>query len=463
MKFLNTDGLIHLWEKIKSFVDKKISDISIPQPSDDAPNASGTASAGTSAKFSRSNHIHPSQTSVTGNAGTATKLQTIRSIFGINFDGSSAISNYGICSTSAAIAAKTVTITGFTLVTGAIIHVKFTYANTASTVTLNVNNTGAKSIYYKGADFKNTIGSTGLTSNCIYELLYNGTQYEITGYLHPTSTGFNHIPTGGSTGQILGWSSSGVAQWVNQYTHPATAGNKHIPSGGSSYQGLFYSYSGTAVWQYPNRLYGSTSSSTYYAYMSNGAFRPSVSNSNYTLGTSSYPWYYGYFYGLSATGNINEFGHSLSSRYRRRYLAYSGAYCSTSNLYITCDSEFKRTRYYTGVGCSAGATAYGVRVRITGAVMNGANASTYTLDEEVFVTNIYDYTSSGCNLTLISCPNSQKVFPILNTGVTTSSYYITVVLNNVNYTCSGGPQIRLTMSSGLVSARFYILDVEVLK
>lgn len=33
-------------------------------------------------------------------------------------------------------------------------------------------------------------------------------------YTHPTSAGNKHIPSGGSSGQILGWSSAGTAQWL---------------------------------------------------------------------------------------------------------------------------------------------------------------------------------------------------------------------------------------------------------
>lgn len=39
-----------------------------------------------------------------------------------------------------------------------------------------------------------------------------------------------------------------VADGANNYVHPTTAGNKHIPSGGSANQVLKYSSSGTAVW-----------------------------------------------------------------------------------------------------------------------------------------------------------------------------------------------------------------------
>lgn len=34
-------------------------------------------------------------------------------------------------------------------------------------------------------------------------------------YVHPTTAGNKHIPTGGSTGQILGYESSGTAKWID--------------------------------------------------------------------------------------------------------------------------------------------------------------------------------------------------------------------------------------------------------
>ena len=46
---------------------------------------------------------------------------------------------------------KSCKLSGFTLATGAKICVKFTVTNTASSPTLNVNSTGAKAIYYRGA------------------------------------------------------------------------------------------------------------------------------------------------------------------------------------------------------------------------------------------------------------------------------------------------------------------------
>lgn len=53
-----------------------------------APLAPGTANAGSANTVSRSDHRHPLQTTVSGNAGTATKLETARTINGVSFDGS---------------------------------------------------------------------------------------------------------------------------------------------------------------------------------------------------------------------------------------------------------------------------------------------------------------------------------------------------------------------------------------
>ena len=148
-------------------------------PSGTTPMAAGTAAAGTEETFARGDHVHPTQTSVSGNAGTATKLATARTIDGVNFNGSAAITHYGTCSTVGPTKAKTVACTGFTLVTGARILVKFLNSNTVANPTLNVNSTGAKAIYYDGS----AITAGMIKCNRTYEFVYNGTQYELVGEL----------------------------------------------------------------------------------------------------------------------------------------------------------------------------------------------------------------------------------------------------------------------------------------
>ena len=113
------------------------------------------------------------------NVASATKLQTARAIDGVTFDGSAARIHYGICSTSAGTTAKTVSITGFTLTTGARAIVRFTYANTASSPTLNVSSTGAKAIYYKNA----AIPAAYIKAYSLLELVYDGTYWRVVGDL----------------------------------------------------------------------------------------------------------------------------------------------------------------------------------------------------------------------------------------------------------------------------------------
>ena len=111
------------------------------------------------------------------NVPSATKLATTRAIDGVNFDGSADVSRYGVCATIAKTAAKAVSISGYTLVSGAVSVVKFTNGNVANSPTLNITSTGAKPITRKGVAIspeKIEVGGT-------YVFVYDGTNYEIIG------------------------------------------------------------------------------------------------------------------------------------------------------------------------------------------------------------------------------------------------------------------------------------------
>ena len=99
-----------------------------------------------------------------------------------------------VCSTSKAIAAKEVNISGFSLYTGVTVKVMFTYGNSGENPTLNVNRTGDKAIKVIRAGNKEVpINHTGYwcdassTSsemwqpNTILELMYDGTDWVIIG------------------------------------------------------------------------------------------------------------------------------------------------------------------------------------------------------------------------------------------------------------------------------------------
>ena len=81
---------------------------------------------------------------------------------------------YATCSTAAATAAKVGTLSGYTLVTGGIVAVKFTYAVPAN-ATLNINSKGAKAIYHRGAKITAGVINAGDTAT----FMYNGSYYHL--------------------------------------------------------------------------------------------------------------------------------------------------------------------------------------------------------------------------------------------------------------------------------------------
>jgi hypothetical protein len=113
-----------------------------------------------------------------------------------------AASAYAECSTAAGTTAKVATICtdsdttnkAFTLIKGVAINVKFTVTNTAASPTLNVNETGAKAIYYNGA----AITAGYLKAGKVYQFVYNGTQWELVGDVD-TDTNYRHTPSYTST------------------------------------------------------------------------------------------------------------------------------------------------------------------------------------------------------------------------------------------------------------------------
>lgn len=89
------------------------------------------------------------------------------------------IIGYGTCSTDGATVAKVVNDvdSGFLLETGATVRIKFTYKNTATNPTLNINGTGAKALKKN-----NNIAITSDNSweaNSIIILVYDGTNWVV--------------------------------------------------------------------------------------------------------------------------------------------------------------------------------------------------------------------------------------------------------------------------------------------
>lgn len=219
-------------------------------------------------------HNYAGSSSAGGAATSANKWATARNINGLSVDGTANRVNYGTCSTAAATAAKVVACTGFALVTGAEITVKFAVTNTAASPTLNVNSTGAKAIYYRGS----AISAGYLAANRTYTFRYNGTQYDLVGdldtntvYTHPTTSGNKHIPSGGSSGQILRWSADGTAAWgADNNTDTKVTSAAVNPSSATTY--------------YPTLVTGATTGTvSYNTDLNAGILQGTASDEGYTV------------------------------------------------------------------------------------------------------------------------------------------------------------------------------------
>lgn len=118
-----------------------------------------------------------------GDIGAWTKTETLDTMVAILWGGSSsslpidilkyAAARYGTCTTASATAAKGAALDNFVLSVGAVIGVSFTYQNTASSPMLNVNGTGAKAIYFNGAE----VGASQLPKMAY--LQYDGIYWQI--------------------------------------------------------------------------------------------------------------------------------------------------------------------------------------------------------------------------------------------------------------------------------------------
>lgn len=207
-KYLDNDGLLYFWQKIKNLFatkDETVKSITRSGTTFTAtradgtsftftqqdntvakttttPKANGTAAIGSETKYAAGDHVHPLQTTVSGNAGSATKLQTARTIDGVSFDGQANIIHYGTCDTASSTLVKAVNCAGFTLETGAWVAVKFTVTNTGAveSITLDVNGTGAKGIKYRNSSLP-TVNT--LAANRVYLFVYDGTNYQLVGDL----------------------------------------------------------------------------------------------------------------------------------------------------------------------------------------------------------------------------------------------------------------------------------------
>lgn len=116
---------------------------------------------------------------------------------------------YGTCATAAATAAKVVTVSAdqkFSLHVGVVVGVKSTYTSTASNVTLNVNSTGAKKIWYNVDEYTSSSGDVTGYANRVTYYMYDGT------YWVWVSHGFDANTWTANSATAAGYVASGANQ-----------------------------------------------------------------------------------------------------------------------------------------------------------------------------------------------------------------------------------------------------------
>lgn len=101
-----------------------------------------------------------------------------------------------------------------------------------SNVKLKVDNYSVRVNYADSAGNASKVNNHTVNSN-----VPSGAKFTDTVYSHPTTSGNKHIPSGGSSGQILRWSSDGTAVWGNDnnttYTLSSITGTLAVSKGGT--------------------------------------------------------------------------------------------------------------------------------------------------------------------------------------------------------------------------------------
>lgn len=113
---------------------------------------------------------------VLASGASADGVPTFRTLVSADLPNAAMGQGYTSTSTAVGTAAKTASLTGYALTIGGVVTVLFTNGNTASNPTLNINSTGAKNIFWKGAALTDT---ALIKANDIVTFVYDGTQYQI--------------------------------------------------------------------------------------------------------------------------------------------------------------------------------------------------------------------------------------------------------------------------------------------
>ena len=194
-----------------------------------------------------------------GTNGTNGTTPTIKSASGSN------INSVGTPSVTASTSGTTTTFTfnylkgatGATGTRGTALNLGTAITGTSTTATIfsssGLTSSLVNDVYLNTSTFnmyKCTVAGNASTAKWIYVGCIKGTNGT-----NATTTAVATTSANGLMSKDMVTKLNGIATGANAYTHPTISGNKHIPSGGSSGQILRWSADGTAVWGSDNNTW----------------------------------------------------------------------------------------------------------------------------------------------------------------------------------------------------------------
>ena len=303
---------------------------------------------------------------------------------------------YGVCSTAAATAAKTVTVDaeGFMLETGICVRVKFSSSNTASSPTLNVNGTGAKAIKRYGTTAVSTSVAASWNAGSVLELTYDGTNWIINNFLNTTysSMSVSEYEAGTGTSARLitpARLKAAILTWAAEKDHTHDYSDTYAP--------LSHSHDEYALTNHTHSGYAASSHTHDYLPLAGGALTGQLLFSTGTTqsATKGIKWsainsknpYIGY--ALNQTDGTFLIGSLLGTNYQDG-LAIGGG---SGNL-LWKGTKVATTADITDTKNTAGCTNSSSKLFLVGATSQAANPQTYSHDTAYVGTDGHLYSNS---------------------------------------------------------------------
>ena len=166
-------------------------------------------------------------------------------------------------------------------------------------------------------------------------------------YSHPTSSGNKHIPSGGSSGQFLGWSADGTAKWVSNPNSDTKVTNTASATTRAYITGTTSSATNTGTQVFDPGVYLDTTAGTLVATTFKGALSGNAASATTASSASS-----------ATKASQDSSGQTITSTYIKG-LSVSGrtiTYTKGDGSTGTITTQDNNTTYSTGTSSTAGLT-----------------------------------------------------------------------------------------------------------